>query len=161
MSQYASVDKHLLSSQMSDDNLDVDVLKSISYQSPNTSYITHKNDASLSQSIVDPSSRIELLEHNLLCIQRQHKVVLIDLHDEISRLRQENRGVHKFTKKSKLKINKFHCLDLHRQLTKSRSLSSTELNQTNTDSTTISISSKCIYGRELKPFSIELFTLIR
>ena len=101
MSQHASVDERLSSSQTSDDNLDADLLKSISYQSPNTSHIIDKNGSSLSQSIVDPSSRTELLERNILYIQQQHEAVLIDLHDEISRLRQENEGVHKFTKKRK------------------------------------------------------------
>lgn len=41
---------------------------------------------------VDPRSRVELLERNLRYVQQQHETTLIDLHREISRLQQENRG---------------------------------------------------------------------
>lgn len=41
---------------------------------------------------VDPRSRVELLERNLRYVQQQHEMTLIDLHNEISRLQQENRG---------------------------------------------------------------------
>lgn len=41
---------------------------------------------------VDPRSRVELLERNLRYVQQQHEITLIDLHNEINRLQQENRG---------------------------------------------------------------------
>ena len=41
---------------------------------------------------VDPRSRVELLERNLRYVQQQHEITLTDLHREISRLQQENRG---------------------------------------------------------------------
>jgi len=41
---------------------------------------------------VDPRSRVELLERNLRYVQQQHEITLADLHNEISRLQQENRG---------------------------------------------------------------------
>ena len=41
---------------------------------------------------VDPRSRVELLERNLRYIQQQHEITLNDLHSEISRLQEENRG---------------------------------------------------------------------
>jgi len=50
---------------------------------------------------VDPRSRVELLERNLRYVQQQHEITLADLHNEISRLQEENRG--KFVS---LKINK-------------------------------------------------------
>lgn len=60
---------------------------------------------------VDPRSRVELLERNLRYVQQQHEITLNDLHNEINRLQQENRG------KSSTKIIKttsriFH-IDLH------------------------------------------------
>jgi hypothetical protein len=42
---------------------------------------------------VDHDSRVELLERNLRYIQQQHEVILVDLHHEINRLQQENRGI--------------------------------------------------------------------
>ena len=41
---------------------------------------------------VDLRSRVELLERNLCYVQQQHEIILNDLHKEISRLQQENRG---------------------------------------------------------------------
>jgi hypothetical protein len=41
---------------------------------------------------VDPRSRVELLERNLRYVQQQHEITLADLHREISRLQEENRG---------------------------------------------------------------------
>ena len=41
---------------------------------------------------VDPRSRVELLERNLRYVQQQHEITLADLHYEISRLQEENRG---------------------------------------------------------------------
>jgi hypothetical protein len=41
---------------------------------------------------VDPRSRVELLERNLRYVQQQHEITLFDLHNEINRLQQENRG---------------------------------------------------------------------
>jgi hypothetical protein len=40
-------------------------------------------------------TRIELLERNIRYIQQQHKITLNDLHNEINRLQQENRGINK------------------------------------------------------------------
>lgn len=48
---------------------------------------------------VDPRSRVELLERNLRYVQQQHEITLNDLHNEINRLHQENRGKSS-TKKS-------------------------------------------------------------
>ena len=42
---------------------------------------------------IDPRSRIELLERNLRYVQQQHEITLVDLHNEISKLQQENRGM--------------------------------------------------------------------
>ncbi|CAF2736724.1 unnamed protein product [Rotaria sp. Silwood2] len=44
--------------------------------------------------IVDPRSRVELLERNLRYVQQQHEITLNDLHSEISRLQEENRDLH-------------------------------------------------------------------
>lgn len=44
---------------------------------------------------VDPRSRVELLERNLRYVQQQHEMTLNDLHNEIARLQQENRGKFK------------------------------------------------------------------
>ena len=41
---------------------------------------------------VDPRSRVELLERNLRYVQQQHELTLADLHNEISRLQDENRS---------------------------------------------------------------------
>ena len=41
---------------------------------------------------VDPRSRVELLERNLRYVQQQHEITLNDLHMEINRLQEENRG---------------------------------------------------------------------
>ena len=41
---------------------------------------------------VDPRARVELLERNLRYVQQQHETTLKDLHQEISRLQEENRG---------------------------------------------------------------------
>ncbi|CAF0802038.1 unnamed protein product [Adineta ricciae] len=43
---------------------------------------------------IDPRSRIELLERNLRYVQQQHEITLVDLHNEISKLQQENRELH-------------------------------------------------------------------
>ncbi|UJR27643.1 hypothetical protein I4U23_008924 [Adineta vaga] len=43
---------------------------------------------------VDPRSRIELLERNLRYVQNQHEITLVDLHNEITKLQQENRDLH-------------------------------------------------------------------
>ncbi len=44
---------------------------------------------------IDPDSRIEFLERNLHYIQQQHETTLFDLHNEINRLQQENKGIDK------------------------------------------------------------------
>ncbi|CAF0829487.1 unnamed protein product [Rotaria sp. Silwood1] len=44
--------------------------------------------------MVDPRSRVELLERNLRYVQQQHEITLNDLHNEISRLQEENRDLH-------------------------------------------------------------------
>ena len=41
---------------------------------------------------VDPRSRVDLLERNLRYVQQQHEMTLNDLHLEIDRLQEENRG---------------------------------------------------------------------
>lgn len=46
--------------------------------------------------MVDPRSRVELLERNLRYVQQQHEITLVDLHNEISRLQKENRGLFIF-----------------------------------------------------------------
>jgi hypothetical protein len=48
---------------------------------------------------VDPRSRVELLERNLHYVQQQHEITLADLHHEISRLQEENRGEFYYKKK--------------------------------------------------------------
>lgn len=50
------------------------------------------------------TSRIELFERNLRYIQQQHEITLIDLHNEINRLQQENKGIHKMKRILQKKI---------------------------------------------------------
>ena len=40
----------------------------------------------------DPNSRIALLEQNLRSMQEQHQIIVGDLHKEIDRLQEENKG---------------------------------------------------------------------
>ncbi|CAF4857831.1 unnamed protein product [Rotaria sp. Silwood1] len=113
MTQHVFTDKHQ-SSRRSSDNLDDDRSKVLSHHLPKSSNIVDKNNSSLSGTINEPGSRIEFLERNLRYIQEQQEIVLVDLHNEISRLQQENR-------------------DLHYRLIKTYSLSSTEQKQRNID----------------------------
>jgi hypothetical protein len=83
MSQQALIGKQLSPLQSPEDT-DDDGSKVVSHQLPTSSHIT------------DPGSRIEFLERNLQYIQQQHQLTLVDLHDEINRLQQENTGVIKF-----------------------------------------------------------------
>lgn len=57
---------------------------------------------------VDPRSRVELLERNLRYVQQQHEITLNDLHNEINRLQQENRG-----KLSTKNSSNHFSIDLH------------------------------------------------
>ncbi len=50
--------------------------------------------------VIDSDSRVELLERNLRYIQQQHEIILVDLHSEINRLQQENKGIR--NKKNKI-----------------------------------------------------------
>lgn len=64
----------------------------------NASLISPGDEQNMSSSpsptpTVDPRSRVELLERNLRYVQQQHEMTLADLHNEISRLQKENRGV--------------------------------------------------------------------
>jgi hypothetical protein len=54
--------------------------------------------------VIDSDSRVELLERNLRYIQQQHEIILVDLHSEINRLQQENKGIHNKKKNFKEKI---------------------------------------------------------
>jgi hypothetical protein len=74
MSQQVFVDEHLSSPQSPEGIDDDDMPKVASH-------------------IVDSNSRNELLERNLRYIQQQHELTLIDLHNEINRLQQENKGI--------------------------------------------------------------------
>jgi len=76
MSQQVFVDEHLSLPQSSEGIDDDDMSKVASH-------------------IVDSDSRVELLERNLRYIQQQHELTLIDLHNEINRLQQENKGINK------------------------------------------------------------------
>ncbi|CAF3765903.1 unnamed protein product [Rotaria sp. Silwood1] len=131
MTQHVFTDKHQ-SSRRSSDNLDDDRSKVLSHHLPKSSNIVDKNNSSLSETINEPGSRIEFLERNLRYIQEQQEIVLVDLHNEISRLQQENRGFNKFNSFKKKKKNSLH-LDLHYRLIKTYSLSSTEQKQRNID----------------------------
>jgi hypothetical protein len=75
MSQQVFVDEHL-SSPQSPEGIDDD-----------------DDMPKVASHIVDSNSRNELLERNLRYIQQQHELTLIDLHNEINRLQQENKGI--------------------------------------------------------------------
>lgn len=63
---------------------------------------------------VDPRSRVELLERNLRYIQQQHEITLKDLHSEISRLQEENRGKIRYEKIHRFQWTRISSvLDLH------------------------------------------------
>ncbi|CAF3219436.1 unnamed protein product [Rotaria sp. Silwood2] len=113
MTQYVLPDKRQ-SSRHSSNNVDDDMPKGLSHSLPKSSHIVDKNNSSLSGAIVEPGSRIEFLERSLRYIQEQQETVLVDLHNEISRLQQENR-------------------DLHYRTVKTPSLPSIEQKQKNTD----------------------------
>ncbi|CAM2719911.1 unnamed protein product [Rotaria socialis] len=76
---------------------------------------------------VDPRSRVELLERNLRYVQHQHEITLNDLHNEIARLQQENRGnftaivlIDNYKKKTYLDLH-FRMIDIRPSSTSSRS----------------------------------------
>ena len=59
---------------------------------------------------VDPRSRVELLERNLRYVQQQHELTLADLHNEISRLQEENRS--RLTRADREVHRRAHCSSL-------------------------------------------------
>ncbi len=119
MSQQVFVDEHLSSPQSPEGIDDDDMLKVASH-------------------IVDSDSRVELLERNLRYIQQQHELTLIDLHNEINRLQQENKGINK---KNFGKDKVIH-LDLHYRLINTHS--SLEQEPRNTDQLSSLIPNKTI-----------------
>ena len=86
MSQQALIDKHL-STLQSPEDANNDISQVVSQHLPNSSS---------SEPVTDPESRIEFLERSLQYIQQKHESTLVDLHNEINRLQQENTGFNKF-----------------------------------------------------------------
>ncbi|CAF3322434.1 unnamed protein product [Rotaria socialis] len=93
MTQNVLIDEHQSSRQLSRHVSD-DVSKTMAHHVPISSRSVNKYNPSLSESTLEPISRIDFLERNLRYIQEQQGIVLVDLHDEITRLQQENRDLH-------------------------------------------------------------------
>ncbi|CAF5043105.1 unnamed protein product, partial [Rotaria magnacalcarata] len=93
MTQNVLIDEHQSSRQLSRHVSD-DVSKTMAHHVPISSRSVNKYNSSLSGSTLEPTSRIDFLERNLHYIQEQQGIVLADLHDEITRLQQENRDLH-------------------------------------------------------------------
>ena len=92
MTQQILIDKHLSSLQVSENTTEAAL-----HSSPATSHIlVDKNNLPSSETDVDSDSRVELLERSLHYIQQQHNITLVDLHNEINRLQQENKGIKIF-----------------------------------------------------------------
>ncbi|CAF3999467.1 unnamed protein product [Rotaria sordida] len=127
MTQYAFTDKRQSFRRSFADNIDDDISKT---KSKSSRIIDKNNSSSSPESNIEPGSRIEFLERNLRYIQEQQETVLIDLHNEISRLQQENR-------------------DLHYRLIKTQALSSIEQKQTNTDQISSPSPSKSIHENQI------------
>ncbi|CAF1177576.1 unnamed protein product [Rotaria sordida] len=127
MTQYAFTDKRQSFRRSFADNIDDDISKT---KSKSSRIIDKNNSSSSPESNIEPGSRIEFLERNLRYIQEQQETVLIDLHNEISRLQQENR-------------------DLHYRLIKTQSSSSIEQKQTNTDQISSPSPSKSIHENQI------------
>ncbi|CAF0871756.1 unnamed protein product [Didymodactylos carnosus] len=67
----------------------------ISDSSPSSQYYEQQSDFSPFSPNVDPRQRIDHLERNIKYIQQQHEHTLQDLHNEVDRLQQENRGMYR------------------------------------------------------------------